>query len=763
MSPKKTRLAVALTLAMNSLLAQQVLAQGPQRPEMVRLEPRSYTVNNTWPSYEGATWINLNNDPMGVYLATLQPDGSALIEKEAHRSNTTPPLLPPNPNPLPVTQNPRPGRGEKGDKGDTGATGATGATGQKGDRGDTGQTGATGATGQKGDKGDKGDTGATGATGNTGQKGDKGDKGETGATGAVGATGQKGDKGETGNTGATGATGQKGDKGDKGDTGATGATGATGSTGQKGDKGDKGDTGATGATGNTGQKGDKGDTGETGATGATGPKGDKGDKGDTGATGATGNTGQKGDQGDKGETGATGATGASGQKGDKGDTGETGATGAPGLKGDKGDKGDTGATGATGATGTIDPETLNRITKLEQRDKEHDDKIAALQNKDPRQTQADDPKGGQSGNVGQPFPKPVDSPLRTALNKLGTAAKRDARMQLSGAGNASLGAATLSGASQVGNSALAAMRQLGNDPTQRLLAGQNGAPGQVSLSGRSEIKPNESRVWLQALNNASAFDQPAGQKAFEQDTRGLVVGVDWALDNEWRMGLLGGKSQSKHKANRFEGGLDSWHVGTYALHQSGPVALRLGAVHSQHYGKTERNVEFSGYKDRLTGNYNANSQQAFAELGYNLGSGSLSAEPFASLGYQRYSRQGYTEKGGEAALKADAQTQSNFNTTLGLRTASIKHMDNKMSLAPRLSAGWKHLYGPVESTSTQSNQVTGDVFNTKGITRDRDTLVVEAGLDLNLSARHSIGVAYNGEVGNSSRTHGVMGQWKMSF
>ena len=379
------------------------------------------------------------------------------------------------------------------------------------------------------------------------------------------------------------------------------------------------------------------------------------------------------------------------------------------------------------------------------------------------QPQQDDPKGGQGGNVGKPFPKPVDSPLRTALNKLGPVAKRDARMQLSGAGNASLGTATLSGASQVGNSALAAMRQLGNDPTQRLLAGQNGAPGQVSLSGRSEIKPNESRVWLQALNNASAFDQPAGQKAFEQDTRGLVMGVDWALDNEWRMGLLGGKSQSKHKANRFEGGLDSWHVGTYALHQSGPVALRLGAVHSQHYGKTERNVEFSGYKDRLTGNHGANSQQAFAELGYNLGSGTLSAEPFASLGYQRYSRQGYTEKGGEAALKADAQTQSNFNTTLGLRTASIKHMDNKMSLAPRLSAGWKHLYGSVESTSTQSNQVTGDVFNTKGITRDRDTLVVEAGLDLNLSARHSIGVAYNGEVGNSSRTHGVMGQWKMSF
>ncbi|WP_247263081.1 MULTISPECIES: autotransporter domain-containing protein [Pseudomonas] len=536
-----------------------------------------------------------------------------------------------------------------------------------------------------------------------------------------------------------------------------------GTNGRDGVDGKDGKDGADGAPGRDGVNGTNGRDGVDGKDGKDGADGTPGRDGVDGTNGRDGVDGKDGKDGADGTNGRDGVDGTNGRDGVDGKDGKDGADGAPGTPGRDGVNGTNGRDGVDGRDGVLDPETLNRITKLEQRDKEHDDKIAALQNKDPRQTQADDPTGGQGGNVGQPFPRPVDSPLRTALNKLGTAAKRDARMQLSGAGNASLGAATLSGASQVGNSALAAMRQLGNDPTQRLLAGQNGAPGQVSLSGRSEIKPNESRVWVDALNNASAFDQPAGQKAFEQDTRGLVVGVDWALDNEWRMGLLGGKSQSKHKANRFEGGLDSWHVGTYALHQSGPVALRLGAVHSQHYGKTERNVEFSGYKDRLTGNYNANSQQAFAELGYNLGSGSLSAEPFASLGYQRYSRQGYTEKGGEAALKADAQTQSNFNTTLGLRTASIKHMDNKMSLAPRLSAGWKHLYGPVESTSTQSNQVTGDVFNTKGITRDRDTLVVEAGLDLNLSARHSIGVAYNGEVGNSSRTHGVMGQWKMSF
>ncbi|NWB96033.1 autotransporter outer membrane beta-barrel domain-containing protein [Pseudomonas gingeri] len=402
-----------------------------------------------------------------------------------------------------------------------------------------------------------------------------------------------------------------------------------------------------------------------------------------------------------------------------------------------------------------DTEQVKKISQLES-------DIANLRTQVAQRPQADDPNvglGGQGGNTKPPVPKPVESPLLAALGKLGAAAKRDAWAQLSGADNANLGRATLSGSNLVGNSALAAMRQLDNHHN----AAPGGAPGQVSLSGSAKLKPGESRLWVQALNNASSFEQAPGQKDFKQNTQGLVMGVDWALDSEWRMGLLGGKSQSKHKGSRFDGDLDSWHIGTYALHQSGPVALRLGAIHSQHYGKTQRNVEFMGYKDRLTGDYGANSQQAFAELGYNLGSGSLSAEPFANLGYQRYSRKGYTEKGGEAALKADAQTQDNFSTTLGLRTASIKYMDNKMSLAPRLSAGWKHLYGAIDSTSTQTHQVSGRTFNTKGIAQDRDSLVVEAGLDLNLSARHSVGVAYNGEVGNNSRTHGLMGQWKMSF
>ncbi len=86
-----------------------------------------------------------------------------------------------------------------------------------------------------------------------------------------------------------------------------------------------------------------------------------------------------------------------------------------------------------------------------------------------------------------------------------------------------------------------------------------------------------------------------------------------------------------------------------------------------------------------------------------------------------------------------------------------------MSLTPHLGAGWKHRYGSLDSSTTQVNPATARTFTNKGSGLDRDSLVAEAGLDFNLSAGHSLGVAYNAELGGSSRSQGVMGQWQMAF
>lgn len=361
-----------------------------------------------------------------------------------------------------------------------------------------------------------------------------------------------------------------------------------------------------------------------------------------------------------------------------------------------------------------------------------------------------------------------DGSLYNALLNTSTASAGVAIEQLAGSTNASLGAATLAATARVGSSMLSAMQQMGANGGLRVaLADQdtpimaaNGVPDQA----RNLNDPNaRGRVWIQALGSYGKLEGEHGSSGLEQRTRGSVLGTDWALTPDWRVGVLGGYSRTDLDASGVDGEVDSWHAGFYALRQSGPLALRLGAAYSKHDGSNKRTVRFDGFSDRPKGDYDADSQQAFAELGYSLGSGRLSAEPFANLGYQRYNRDGYREKGGAAALNVESQTQDNFTSTFGVRLAHLNLLDNGMSLTPRGSLGWRHTYGDVDNSTRQAFLSGGSGFSVEGSALDRDSLLVEAGLDLGVSARQSVGVGYSGELGSNSRNHALVGQWQLRF
>lgn len=358
--------------------------------------------------------------------------------------------------------------------------------------------------------------------------------------------------------------------------------------------------------------------------------------------------------------------------------------------------------------------------------------------------------------VVQPASEPA-KPVNTAVAALLTSDKTTAPValeQLAAGSNANLAKATLSSVTPVSASMLSAMRQL--ESHSGSTQGSRTSPLQTAGNDDS------ARVWIQALGHGGKVDRDA-VSTLQHATQGLVMGADWRLNEQWHVGLLGGKSQTKLDAGQYDGDLDSWHLGAYAVRQDGPLSLRLGATYASHDGSSTRRVAFKGFSDRLKGNYDANTQQAFAEAGFNLGRDNVTLEPYASLGYQRYQRDSYSEKGGDAALKVYGQTRDNLSSTLGLRVAQINTLDNGMHLTPRLSAGWKHTFGEIDSSTRQQLLKGGKRFEVAGAALDRNSLAVDAGLDLALSAAHTLGVGLTGEMGNDSRTYGVTGQWRMTF
>ncbi|WP_248742434.1 MULTISPECIES: autotransporter domain-containing protein [unclassified Pseudomonas] len=358
---------------------------------------------------------------------------------------------------------------------------------------------------------------------------------------------------------------------------------------------------------------------------------------------------------------------------------------------------------------------------------------------------------------GQALAKSVDTPkaisTNSAVNALLGSSKSDATNaieQLAGGGNANLAGATLNSVSPVSASLLSAMHQLDGIRDNRTNSPRNAAGSADS-----------GRVWLQALGHGGKLDSDV--EPTRHSTKGLLLGADWRVDEQWSLGLMSGTSNTRIDSRELDGTLDSWHLGAYALRQNGPLSLKLGASWNNHDGKTKRDVAFNRFSNRLEGNYNANTQQVFAESGYNLGRENVRFEPFASLGYERYQRDAYTEKGGTAALKVQDQSQGNMNSTFGLRLAKVSTLDNGMRLTPRLSASWKHVYGDTQTDTRQRLVSGGRDYTVYGANLDRNSLKLDTGLDLAISSNHVLGLGLTGEIGTDSRHHGVSGQWQMAF
>ncbi|RWN44658.1 MAG: autotransporter outer membrane beta-barrel domain-containing protein [Mesorhizobium sp.] len=261
-------------------------------------------------------------------------------------------------------------------------------------------------------------------------------------------------------------------------------------------------------------------------------------------------------------------------------------------------------------------------------------------------------------------------------------------------------------------------------------------------------------VWGQAFGSWGNTDSDGNAAAFDRSTGGLLAGAD-TLVGGWRVGLLGGYSHSSFDADdrNSSGKSDSYHLGLYGGTNWGAIAFRTGAAYSWSSLSTKRSVAFNGFTDGLSADYDAGTAQVFGELAYKADAGQFRFEPFANLAYVSVHTDGFTEDGGDAALtSAGTSTDATF-TTLGLRGSSHFAFGG-MNVTARGMLGWRHAFGDVTPTSSFAF-AGGDAFTIAGVPIARGSAVVEAGLDFNMSANATLGLAYTGQFGGGTVDQGA--------
>lgn len=247
------------------------------------------------------------------------------------------------------------------------------------------------------------------------------------------------------------------------------------------------------------------------------------------------------------------------------------------------------------------------------------------------------------------------------------------------------------------------------------------------------------------------------------DTRigngGVLIGLDGLVTDAWRIGVMGGYSHSTFDTDTSDGGSNNYHVGLYGTGEWGALALRSGVNYTWSNVDTARQVTALG--QTLNGSYNADSINAFSELGYTVKTGLATFEPFAGLAYSHATTDRFSETGGSAALNVEGTTTNTSYTTLGLRSSKELTLLGTDAVI-RSTAGWMHAFGDVDPTST-AHFSTGDSFTVSGTPIDQNTALLEAGLDLNFTPSSTLSLTYTGQIGKNAHENSVSAKLKMQF
>jgi outer membrane autotransporter protein len=270
-------------------------------------------------------------------------------------------------------------------------------------------------------------------------------------------------------------------------------------------------------------------------------------------------------------------------------------------------------------------------------------------------------------------------------------------------------------------------------------------------------------AWGTAFGSWGSFDGDGNAASLDTSTGGFLTGVDGLVAEDVRLGIMTGYSHTSFDADgrSSSGSSDNYHLGLYGGTQWGALAFRSGLAYTWHDIETSRSVAMPGFADSLSGDYNSGTFQAFGELGHRIDTPVAAFEPFANLAYVNLHMDGFTEKGGAAALASASQTTDATFTTLGLR-ASAGFTLGTINATARGMLGWRHAYGDIIPASTHAFSG-GGAFTIAGVPIAKDSAAIEAGLDLNLTDAATLSVAYQGQFGSGVQQNGFNAKLNMKF
>ncbi len=265
---------------------------------------------------------------------------------------------------------------------------------------------------------------------------------------------------------------------------------------------------------------------------------------------------------------------------------------------------------------------------------------------------------------------------------------------------------------------------------------------------------NQTAAQRVKLNSATQLWTTAGFNRLTTDnltshSYNQLLGADFALNENGRLGLFFGATQSRHKVEQSSKDR-ALHLGVYGEQHFAQARVKVGFI--QTWGKHEQRV---GALQHLK--TNSQTQDVFAELGYNLWpTEGFTLEPYAAVGYMHVKSKGASR--GEITLNEN--NRDVVVTSVGVRP-SIPFIAGgvQFDLTSDVAYHRFHKDRATEGRLQINNQSSADVYSEPL----KDVMTAGVALQARITPALSVKLGYQGAYNHNTKANNINAELRFLF
>lgn len=272
--------------------------------------------------------------------------------------------------------------------------------------------------------------------------------------------------------------------------------------------------------------------------------------------------------------------------------------------------------------------------------------------------------------------------------------------------------------------------------------------------------------WGVGYGSWGSWDATPNLGGLDRDIGGFAVGIDQSVAGGLRLGLLAGYAQANADlaSRRSSSTIDTTSLGIYGAKQYGQWKFAGGGAIGWHDIDTDRAVAFADFSDRLSADYDALGLQAFGEARYRLPvARTIKVEPFANVALVHLDTDGFSEKGGSAALTSPGWNSDSTFVSLGVHTSTDLAIADGTAVSLSLDAAWRHAFGDLNALATLGFAGGGSPFQVFGQPIAKDALALDVGAEVALGPMSSVVLSYSSQISEHMIDQGLSGNVKLRF